>query len=53
MSCECKCADYCAMEEQYCINDIANVIARVLSEVISRFHSGELVAALLRQEIYR
>ncbi|OOP55801.1 MAG: hypothetical protein AYP45_12705 [Candidatus Brocadia carolinensis] len=30
---------------------ISNVIARVFSEAISRFHNGELGAALLRYEI--
>ncbi|KKO20555.1 MAG: hypothetical protein BROFUL_00673 [Candidatus Brocadia fulgida] len=35
----------------YVIKGIASVIARVLSEAISRFHNGELVAALLRYEI--
>ncbi|MCC6325745.1 MAG: hypothetical protein IT420_08925 [Candidatus Brocadia sp.] len=36
---------------QYVIGGIVGVIARVLSEAISHFHNGELVAALLRQEI--
>ncbi|KKO18411.1 MAG: hypothetical protein DCC43_03570 [Candidatus Brocadia sp.] len=33
------------------IKDIARVIARVLSEAISRFHNGELVAAVPRYGI--
>ncbi len=39
------------MEEQYCINDIASVIARVLSEAISRFHNGELVTTVPRHAL--
>ncbi|KKO19545.1 MAG: hypothetical protein L3J18_05740 [Candidatus Brocadia sp.] len=34
----------------YVIKDIASVIARVLSEAISRFHNEELVAAVPRYE---
>ncbi|KKO20768.1 MAG: hypothetical protein BROFUL_00511, partial [Candidatus Brocadia fulgida] len=37
---------------QYVTKDIASVIARVLSEAISRFHNGELVAAVPRYGIY-
>ncbi|UJS20377.1 MAG: hypothetical protein L3J18_16015 [Candidatus Brocadia sp.] len=32
----------------YVIKDIASVIARVLSEAISRFHNEDLVTAMLR-----
>ncbi|OQZ00230.1 MAG: hypothetical protein B6D35_07260 [Candidatus Brocadia sp. UTAMX2] len=35
----------------YVIKDIASVIARVLSEAISRFHNEELVAAVPRHVI--
>ncbi len=35
----------------YVIKGIASVIARVLSEAISRFHNGKLVAAVLRYGI--
>ncbi|KKO18527.1 MAG: hypothetical protein L3J18_14770 [Candidatus Brocadia sp.] len=34
----------------YVIKNIASVIARVLSEAISRFHNGELFAAVPRYE---
>ncbi|OOP56993.1 MAG: hypothetical protein AYP45_06115 [Candidatus Brocadia carolinensis] len=36
---------------QYVIKGKASVIARIFSEAISRFLSGELVAALLRYDI--
>ncbi|KKO20792.1 MAG: hypothetical protein BROFUL_00482, partial [Candidatus Brocadia fulgida] len=35
------------------IKDIASVIARVLSEAISRFHKGEVVAAVPRYAILK